>query len=133
MVADQSSSGTNAPGFCIEKGGELVKIENERENEFVLALARKEAPPSVKSVWIGLKRNGGHWYWSDNSLPKYFNWAPNEPSNGKMQQHTHLVLRWPSQKGFRVVKSHLFCPGVASVVCKRLLPDSCEIYINMVL
>lgn len=121
MVADQSSSGTNAPGFCTEKGGELVKIENERENEFVLALARKEAPPSVKSVWIGLKRNGGHWYWSDNSLPKYFNWAPNEPSNSE-EKCTNMYIRYSDGLPNKASGSwnDLFCSELKGLVCKRL-------------
>lgn len=71
-----------AQAFCKARKGELVKITNAEENEFVLALARKHAP-SRKQVWIGLKRywQTNQFVWSDQSVPVYTNWAPHEPNN----------------------------------------------------
>ena len=73
-----------AQRFCRRLGGDLVKITNARENEFVLALARKSAP-TRKQVWIGLMWTANDFYWSDYSVPVYKAWAPNEP-NGKSRE-----------------------------------------------
>nr|ACN53515.1 C-type lectin [Pocillopora damicornis] len=73
-----------AQRFCRRLGGDLVKITNARENEFVLAVARKSAP-TRKQVWIGLMWTANDFYWSDYSVPVYKAWAPNEP-NGKSRE-----------------------------------------------
>jgi len=113
-----------ARDFCIEKGGELVKITSERENDFVLALARQRAS-SVKEIWIGLRRDAGGFYWTDNSFPKYTNWAPNEPSNDQEQ----CVHMWTGHSDHLPYKASgtwndLFCSGAANfqlgLVCKLL-------------
>ena len=39
--------------YCKELGGNLVKINSQEENEFVLNLVNKLAP-SLKQIWIGL-------------------------------------------------------------------------------
>ncbi|KAL9988362.1 hypothetical protein ACROYT_G002799 [Oculina patagonica] len=70
--------------YCRRHGGDLVKITSARENEFVLALARKKAP-SRQQIWIGLMWTANAFYWSDYSVPVYRNWAPNEP-NGKARE-----------------------------------------------
>lgn len=120
LVSSEILNGDQAPGFCIEKGGELVKITSQRENDFVLALVRKEAP-SMKDVWIGLRRNGDGWYWSDNSLPKYTNWAPNEPNNKaeicSQMWHGHTDhLPYTASGSW----NDIFCSRRHGVVCKRL-------------
>ncbi|KAL9988363.1 hypothetical protein ACROYT_G002800 [Oculina patagonica] len=73
-----------AQQYCQEMGGDLVKITNEQENVFVLALARKKAP-SMKQIYIGLRWTANAFYWSDYSLPVYKNWAPHEP-NGNARE-----------------------------------------------
>ena len=53
--------------YCKSKGGDLVKIHSDEENEFVLNLVYKHAP-STKQVWIGLKWNArlSKFIWVDN-------------------------------------------------------------------
>ena len=124
LVSSQVLTWSQARSFCIEKGGELVKITSQRENDFVLSLARKEAS-SLKEVWIGLKRNGGDWYWSDYSLPKYANWAPKEPSNSA-EECAHMYTGHSQHLPYKASGSwnDLFCNGLEGfsngLVCKQL-------------
>ena len=120
LVSSQEYKGDEARLFCIEKGGELVKITSDRENDFVLALAREEQPPP-KDVWIGMRRKGGHFYWSDNSLPKYTNWAPHEPNNHAEE----CSQMWTSHSDNLPNKASgtwndIFCDRKHGLVCKRL-------------
>ena len=118
---------SNAQAYCVELGGELAKITSARENDFVLALARKHAP-SVKQVWIGLEwYSGGNFFvWSDKSLPGYSNWAPrepnglaNEPCGHMFTGHTdHLPERGSGYWNDLPCGIHQTFP--CGTVCKRL-------------
>lgn len=70
-----------ARSFCHSLHGDLVKVTSAEENEFVLYLARKFAR-NGKPAWIGLYYHAPSraYYWTDNSVPTYTNWAPKEPS-----------------------------------------------------
>ena len=113
-----------AQRFCRRLGGDLVKITNARENELVLALARKSAP-SRKQVWIGLMWTANGFYWSDYSVPVYKAWAPKEPNGNSHEPCSNMWTRQSSASlrpngswNDRVcaVKSHAPC----GLVCKRL-------------
>lgn len=64
LVKDSIVSWYTAQDYCLSQGGNLVKINNIEENEFVQQLVRQEAP-SVKHVWIGLGFNteADEWTW----------------------------------------------------------------------
>ena len=70
-----------ARDYCSEMNADLAKITSQQENDFVLALARRDAP-GVEQVWIGLlwHSRGADFWWSDLSVPVYRNWAPHEPN-----------------------------------------------------
>ena len=72
-----------------------MKITNARENEFVLALARKSAP-SRKQVWIGLMWTANGFYWSDYSVPVYKAWAPKEPNGNSHEPCGNMWTRQSS-------------------------------------
>ena len=63
-----------AQEYCKSLGATLVKINSFEENEFVLDLAKKQAP-SVTKVWIGMHYYAFDFYWHDYSIPVYKNWA----------------------------------------------------------
>ena len=69
-----------------EMDANLVKINSQEENNFVLDLVNKHAP-SAATVWIGLKWESSpkDFYWYDHSVPTFKNWAPGEP-NGKANE-----------------------------------------------
>ena len=75
-----------------EMDANLAKINSKEENDFVLAVAKRHAP-STKSVWIGLKwqSSAKNFYWYDNSVAAFTNWAPGEPS-GKAKEPCVVML-----------------------------------------
>ena len=86
FVSSSIKTWHQAQAYCKGLGGELVKINSDEENEFVLKLVHKRAP-SVSMIWIGLQWNARvrGFIWSDLSIPKYRNWAPWEP-NGNARE-----------------------------------------------
>ncbi|XP_068430349.1 uncharacterized protein [Clinocottus analis] len=62
---------------CVSRGGNLVSIHNQEEEEF-LALYSKGT-----SKWIGLKHNPleGGYSWTDGNPVSHTNWGPGEPNN----------------------------------------------------
>ena len=61
---------------CYTKGGDLIKVSSEEENNFVRR--------SGKSWWLALRRDATHndiFKWSDGSLPTFTDWSPGEPNN----------------------------------------------------
>jgi len=106
-----------AQAYCLTLRGELVKINSAEENEFVLALARKEAS-SKSNVWIGLKWNSGKnaFLWSDHSVPVYANWAPGEPNGKAAEPCGHIYTGFPGLTGYW---NDISC-GPRGFVCKRL-------------
>ena len=77
---------------CLNSAADLVKITSQQENDFVLALARRDAP-AVEQVWIGLMwhARGANFWWSDLSVPVYKNWAPHEP-NGNANEPCGMMF-----------------------------------------
>ncbi|RMX46179.1 hypothetical protein pdam_00007827 [Pocillopora damicornis] len=107
-----------AQRFCRRLGGDLVKITSARENEFVLALARKSAP-TRKQVWIGLMWTANDFYWSDYSVPVYKAWAPNEP-NGKSREPCSNM--WTGHTSFMPIRANgywndLPCTAPSNLPC----------------
>lgn len=55
---------------CEEKSMHLPSIHSDKENERI-----KNLFPRVPLVFIGLKKRGGEWVWSDGSKYDYHNWG----------------------------------------------------------
>jgi len=98
-----------------------VKITSAEENDFVLALARKDAALQDK-VWIGLEWSSAvGYFWSDLSIPVYTNWGPNRPDGNEtcVVMWTNLQPIWASgywnDRPCEIVPNYL-----AGYVCKRL-------------
>ncbi|XP_055010381.1 lymphocyte antigen 75-like [Boleophthalmus pectinirostris] len=69
----ESKSWSDALGHCVSLGLSLAEFKNRNSprwpgSPFYVA---REFP-----VWIGLRRNGGSWGWSDNNPSDFRNWAP---------------------------------------------------------
>ncbi|XP_024917706.1 macrophage mannose receptor 1 isoform X1 [Cynoglossus semilaevis] len=62
---------------CVARGGDLVSIHNQEEEDF-LSLYSK-----ASSKWIGLKRNSveGGYSWSDGTPVSHTNWGHGEPND----------------------------------------------------
>ena len=91
LVSSSFKSWSEALTYCRSLGGELVKINSQEENEFVLNLVRDKAA-SVKQVWIGMSwdSNGQDFFWSDGSIPVYDNWATGEPNGFSLEPCTQM-------------------------------------------
>uniref|UniRef100_A0AAF5DIF8 C-type lectin domain-containing protein n=1 Tax=Strongyloides stercoralis TaxID=6248 RepID=A0AAF5DIF8_STRER len=64
-----------ASEFCKQFDGHLVSIDNQRENDFVDKLRKKN------DIWIGFtKPRNGYYQWSDNSDVNFVNWGPTQPN-----------------------------------------------------
>ncbi|XP_033104052.1 snaclec coagulation factor IX-binding protein subunit A-like [Anneissia japonica] len=79
-----------AESFCSTSSGSkghLVTIGSSAENRFVATLWRTSHGGDGSEItrkytyWIGLKRWGNSWRWSDGSPYRYTNWARSEPNN----------------------------------------------------
>ena len=122
FVSSALKSWQAARTYCKSKGGDLVKINSDEENEFVLNLVYKHAP-STKQVWIGLKWDAhlSKFEWADNALPKYTNWNPGEPNGQASEPCSNM---WTGHAGGssgywndRPCLNRVFPCGL---VCKRL-------------
>ena len=82
FVYSLALSWENARAVCLGFGGDLVKIENEKEMEFIKFLSS-----AFKTrVWIGLndRHEEGQFVWSDGTpfnSSVYNSWADGEPNN----------------------------------------------------
>lgn len=96
-----------------------MKISSNRENEFMLALVRKEL--KMAQFWMGLQWIGDRFYWSDSSYR-----APGEP-NGKaaepcsfMWTGTANILPNRAAGYWNDEPCHLNPTFRNGIVCKRL-------------
>ncbi|XP_043988837.1 C-type lectin domain family 17, member A-like [Gambusia affinis] len=62
---------------CIDRGADLLVMNNAEEKTFLAALIKNEA-------WIGLndKETEGSWKWVDGNSPEFKNWYNSQPDNG---------------------------------------------------
>ena len=107
-------------------GSELASIGNEPEQEFVLAVAKREydmltaiggRPHAPNQLWVGFAYRDGQLKALDGSPITYTNWLPNQPDQDAAPARTYCVCmeaisgRWSSVP----------CAGALSygIVCKR--------------
>ena len=128
-MSSSSKSWSDALTYCRSLGGELVKINSEEENEFVLNLVRDQAA-SVEQVWIGMSWDtiAQDYFWSDGSVPVYENWANGEPNGFSFEPCTQMYtaransLNLPNRASGRW--NDIPCPAdfkhPSGIVCKKL-------------
>nr|QNH72450.1 toxin candidate TRINITY_DN19977_c1_g1_i1.p1 [Ceriantheomorphe brasiliensis] len=75
LKVSQQLDFATAENNCINKGAELVSINNEEENTFAYNLIKGSR------AWIGLKRQSGGFVWKDGTTVDYDNWYTGEPNN----------------------------------------------------
>ena len=111
-----------ARSFCHSLHGDLVRVTSAEENEFVLYLARKFAG-NGKSAWIGLYYHAPSraYYWTDNSVPTYTNWAPKEP-NGYSKEPCAAMYTGSSHLPTWATGywNDILCTVKYNTVCKKL-------------
>ncbi len=75
--------------FCEKKGGHLVTINSQGENDFLLGMTNAQ----VEGVWLGGKTDSNHeiWHWITGELFDYQNWDTGEPNNVN-QDAIHMYI-----------------------------------------
>ena len=73
----------DAEAQAVAEGGHLASINSAAENAWLYKVfgSIPIAPPENGAVWIGLRRSGDSWEWTDGRPFEYTNWAPGEPNN----------------------------------------------------
>ena len=74
---DYSLTWENAKQFCEDKGGHLVTITSQNEQNFINSFLTG----SKNLYYIGLQKVSGNWNWVTGESFSYTNWTVNEPSN----------------------------------------------------
>lgn len=125
LAKDSIVSWYTAQDYCLSQGGNLVKINNIGENEFVLQLVRQEAP-SVKHVWIGLGFNteADEWTWIDTSHPFFTYWSPGEPNGFEHEPCGEMYVDNAAELPVNGYWNDLTCNNTNAIVCKKLADHS---------
>lgn len=90
---NESMTWESAKLFCEKKGGHLVTISDEKENEFVNGMrCRNLSTDYQQSIWLGGSdtANEGTWSWITGEAFTYNNWEPNEPNGGTTQNYLQM-------------------------------------------
>ena len=90
---NESMTWESAKLFCEKKGGHLVTISDEKENEFVNGMrCRNLSTDYQQSIWLGGSdtANEGTWSWITGEPFTYSNWEPNEPNGGTTQNYLQM-------------------------------------------
>ena len=82
---------TAAKDDCVEKGAHLVSIHSIEELHFVRNLHYSSTKP-IKT-WIGGKRVGGDFQWTDGSNFDFEHWDDNEPNSVNENESCIVLLR----------------------------------------
>lgn len=79
QLFDKSITWYEAKTTCEDKGGHLVTITSQEEQEFVLELS---ASSTKKNIWLGGVKEDNKYVWITNeSFDEYNHWCPGEPNN----------------------------------------------------
>ena len=65
---------------CRGKGGDLVSIENQAEQDAIEKMLSDKYKKTSVELWIGLEDTRSGWLWSDGTPTNYLNWARFQPS-----------------------------------------------------
>jgi hypothetical protein len=77
-----------AKKYAEDNGGHLVIVNDENENNWLVT-----AFGSDTEYWIGAtdEAQEKEWLWVDGTKCTYFNWAPPEPDNYRLNQHYAII------------------------------------------
>ena len=102
-------SWTDSRDAAEQRGGHLVSITSEGEDDWVIANLVVPHDPgyTVAPPWIGAYQDvgsptysepGGGWTWVSGEAWSYSNWSPGEPSNGNGIEHYVNYQTWQNPR-----------------------------------
>ncbi|XP_060570423.1 perlucin-like protein [Ruditapes philippinarum] len=113
LFSHDTEDWANAVTLCQILGGHLVEIEDDIENQYIVAQAKLYN----SAFWIGLNdlQEENSWMWVNSNDPvKYANWAPNQPDNGG--QDENCVHLYP---GFSYHWNDFPCHKLNHYICEK--------------
>ena len=124
-----SKSWTLAERDCVERGAHLVSIHSDEEKDFVNNLIG-DSDLTDGQIWIGLKKDGNSWLWTDGSRFNYENWDRTrweepgrwkiweEPDNSPLAYCTHTIdTAGQPTDDYTWVTNH--CSARLRYICKK--------------
>ncbi|XP_033123561.1 echinoidin-like [Anneissia japonica] len=109
---------------CENSYGNLVSIGSEEENKFVFTLWKtynNNPDADGYTYWIGLRRSGSTWRWSDKSPYRYKRWLPGGEPNNRVVGKENCVHQWKRNGNYLTWND---------LRCDKKLPYVCEIPIG---
>ena len=105
----------DAEKSCIQDDGHLASVLSNDEMVFISCL---QDPSSIHKSWIGAKRNGNSFQWTDGSKFDFENWSPGEPNN---QGGAEDCIEFDSDPGHTVHDkwNDSPCSNKRNYVCKK--------------
>ena len=82
-----------AEAEAMGKGGHLVSLTSQAENDFVVSTFTQPGPLDINgTVWMGLTDAGqiGTWTWTTGEPFAFSNWYPSEPNHPTSEFYTQL-------------------------------------------
>ncbi|XP_062579675.1 uncharacterized protein LOC134241656 [Saccostrea cucullata] len=109
--------------ICKVKGGYLVKIEDQLEENFIRSsiqplVDNNQMPNYVWGYYIGAHLVQGQWQWSDGVPVNYTNWGTNEPDNPG-EQNFGLIFLPGHYVGDYKWGSHKDMQGTSRYICEK--------------
>lgn len=93
--------------FCSSQGGNLVTINDQEENDWLLATFLPYLP-EYNNFWTGFNDETveGEWEWVSGEPVTYTNWAPGEPNNAGNEDYCWLIgVNYPEYKDWNDVSN----------------------------
>ena len=91
QLVDDGMTWEEAKVVCENKGGHLVVITSEEEQNFVCGLLDNG---TRNSYWMGgFKNVDGSWQWITDENFSYTNWAPEDPNNAYGNENVLMMYR----------------------------------------
>jgi hypothetical protein len=95
------------------RGGRLISITSQAENDFVFEQVASDARgwDGSQGPWLGLWRSGSTWVWNSGEAVTFTNWTPGEPSGsgdgGCLWNGGGITDRWDDQPRSSLKRSFL--------------------------
>jgi len=91
-VYDRSMTWSEARRYCAQRGGHLVTINSQGEQDFLIDLIQEYG--NKNCYWIGGHKNSrGEWRWITNENTYYANWAKGQPDNYTGDEDCAMMYR----------------------------------------
>jgi len=125
------ASWDESQAFCVANGGNLVTINDEEENNWLLATFLAVLP-EYNNFWTGFSDQvvEGVWVWISGEPVTYTNWAPGQPDDAGGEDYCWLIgVNYPEYKDWNDVPNTGLLPwgspnGILEIEGMHLAPST---------